>query len=85
MEKLYKPTSQTFLKMAGARMHTPHPILLDLSLAINYRNYEKSLAYFSHLGPLVLFFFTKRQSQKVGERHATMLPPPKYAPAHHIY
>ena len=32
--------------------------------AINYRNHQKSLAYFNHLAPLVLFVFTTRQSQK---------------------
>ena len=32
--------------------------------AISYRNHEKSLAYFSYLAPLILFFFTKRQSQR---------------------
>ena len=57
MEKLY--TSKTFLKMSGGSMHTPHPTLL----AISYRNHQKSLAYFSHLAPLILFIFTKRQSQ----------------------
>ena len=62
MEKLY--TSKTFLKMAGGRMHTPHPT----PLAINYRNHQKSLAYFSQLAPLVLFFFAKRQSEKGGRR-----------------
>ena len=58
MEKLY--TSKTFLKMVGGRMHTPHPTPLDPPLAIIYRNHQKSLAHFSHLAPLVLFFFTKR-------------------------
>ena len=47
-------------------MHTPHPTPLDPSLAINYRNHQKSLAYFSHLIPLILFFFTKRRGQKGG-------------------
>ena len=41
--------------MAGGRRHTPHP---------TSKNYQKSLAYFSHLAPLILLFFTKRQSQK---------------------
>ena len=49
MEKL-------FFKVAGGRMHTPHAT----PLAISYKNHQKSLAYFSHLAPLVLFFFTKR-------------------------
>ena len=64
MEKLY--TSKTCLKMAGGRMHTPHPTPLDPPLAISYRNHYKSMAYFSHLAPLVLLFFTKKQSQKGG-------------------
>ena len=60
MEKLY--TSKAFLKMANGKMHTPHPIPLDPPLAISYRNHYKSPAYFSHLVPLILFFFTKKQS-----------------------
>ena len=64
MEKLN--TSKTFLKMAGGKMHTPHPTPLNPPLAISYRNHQKSLAYFSHLTPLILFCFTKKQSQKGG-------------------
>ena len=55
--------------MAGGRMHLlhiPHPTPLDSPLAISYRNHQKYLAYFSHLAPLELFFFTERQSQKGG-------------------
>ena len=63
MEKLY--TSKTFLKMVGGRMHTPHPI----PLAISYRNHPNIVACFSHLAPIILFFFTKRQSQKEGPWH----------------
>ena len=77
MEKVY--TSKTFLKMAGDRMHTPHPTLLDPPLAISYRNHQKSLAYFSHLAPLVLFSFTKRQSQKGGGGGMAQRQTPKYA------
>ena len=51
--KLY--ASKTFLKMAGGRMHIPHPTPLDSSLAINYRNHQKNLAYFSHLASSVVF------------------------------
>ena len=51
MEKLY--TSKAFLKMAGERMHIPHPIPLHLPLAISFRNRQKSLTYFSHLAPLL--------------------------------
>ena len=60
MEKLH--ASKTFMKMSGGRMHTPVPTLLALS----YKNHLKSLAYFSHLAPLILFFFAKRQSQRRG-------------------
>ena len=52
---------------------------LDPPLVISYRNHQKNLAYFSHLAPLVLFFFTKRQSQRGGG--AWHNAPPKYAPA----
>ena len=45
-------------------MHTSHPTPLE-----NYRNHQKTLAYFSHLAPSVLLFFTKRQSQKEGAWH----------------
>ena len=34
----------------------PSSYPLDLPLAISYRNHQKSLTYFSHLAPLVLFF-----------------------------
>ena len=64
MQKLY--TSKTFLKMAGGRLHTSHSTLEGPPLAISYRNHQKNLAYFSHVAPLVLFFLTKRQSQKGG-------------------
>ena len=63
--------SKTFLKITGGRMHIPYPTPLDSPLTISYRNHQKNLAYFSHLAPLVSFFFTKKQSQK-GGRHGTM-------------
>ena len=47
---------KNFSKMAFERMHTPHAT----PMAISYRNHQKSLAYFSHLAPLILFLFTKR-------------------------
>ena len=77
MEKLCRPTSKSFLKIAGEMMHTSHPNSLDPLLAISYRNHQKSLAYFSHLAPIVLLFFTKRQNQK-GE--AMVQCPPNYVP-----
>ena len=57
MEKLY--TLKAFLEMAGGRMHAPHPTPLYPPLAISYRNHQKSVAYFSHLVPLILFFLLK--------------------------
>ena len=75
MEKLY--TSKTFLKMDGERMHT---LILFLGSVPGHKLHQKILAYFSHLAPLVLFFFTKRPSQKGGPWHNG--PVPKYAPAY---
>ena len=66
MKKLYGPTSKTILKVAGGRMHIPHPTPLDPPLVISCRNHQKSLAYFSHLAPLILFVFTERQESKGG-------------------
>ena len=77
IEKLY--ASKTFLKMAGGRMHIPHPAPLDLLLAISYRNHRKNLAYFSHLAALVLFFFYLKAESKGGGGHGTMALS-KYAP-----
>ena len=63
--------------MAGVRMHTPHPSPLDPPPAISFRSHHKSMAYFSRLAPLVLFFFIKRYSQMGGPWHNA---PPNYAP-----
>ena len=81
MEKLYALTK--FLKMAGGRMHISHPIPLDPPLAISYGKHQKSLAYFNHLAPLVLFFFTKRRSKSWGGM--AQRPPLKYAPEYSAY
>ena len=62
LQKLVKLTSKTFLKMAGGKMHTPHPTPLHKALAIScrsYRTHQKSLALFSHMAPLILFFLLK--------------------------
>ena len=40
-----------------------------MPLAMSYRNHRKSLAYFRYFAPSVLFFFTKKQSQKGGAWH----------------
>ena len=78
MEKLHWPTSKTFLKMAGGGMHTPYSVSLYPPPAISYRSHQKSMAYFSHLEPLILFFLLKGRVKKGG--HGSMLPP-KYATA----
>ena len=82
MEKLQAFTSKTFLKMVSGRMHTPHPTPLDPPLAISYSNYQKSVVYFSHSAPLILFYFTKRRSETEGV-HDTMTPF-KCAPASNL-
>ena len=65
--------------MAGGWMHTPHPTLLDPPLAKSNGNHQKSMAYFSHLAPLVLFFLLKGRVKRglVGMAQC----PSKYAPA----
>ena len=78
MEKLY--TSIAFLKMAGGRMHTPHPTPLYPPLAMSYRNHQKSLAYFSHLGPLILFFLLIAQSKGGGLAQCPSLNTPLLGP-----
>ena len=70
--------------MAGGRMHILYPTPLNSYLAMCYRNHQKNLAYFSHLAPLVLFFFTKRQCQKGGGAWYNGLAP-KYAPVDRIW
>ena len=71
MEKLY--ASKTLLEMADGWMYDLiQP--LDPHLAISSRNHQKSLAYLSHLAPLVSLFFTRKQSQKErGTRHNARL------------
>ena len=72
MEKLY--TSKTFFKMAGGRMHIPHPTPFYPPLAISYRNYQKSLAYFSHLAPLILFLLPKGRVKRGGMAQCNPFP-----------
>ena len=74
MEILYRLHIKNIFENAWWKdaYHSSDP--LDPPLAISCRNHQKSLAYFSHLAPLVLFFFTKRQSQKKGGGgHGTMI------------
>ena len=63
MKKLYR--SKTFLKMGNEWMHT-FILPLDPSLAMSYRNHQKSPTYFNHLAPSVLLFFTRKPGQKGG-------------------
>ena len=61
--------------MAGGKMHTPHPTLLDSPLAISYKNHQKNLAYFSHLiGTITFAHFYKKAESKGGDGHGTMPP-----------
>ena len=71
MEKEY--TSRTFVKIAGGGCI---PLLLPwIPPFISYRNHQKSLAHFSYLAPLILFFFTKERSQNEREEHGPMASP----------
>ena len=79
MEKLN--ASKTFLKMAGGRMYTPYPSPPGSAPGHKPPKPSKEsgiFQQFSHLAPLILFFFTERQSQG-GAWHNAL--PPKYAPA----
>ena len=49
--------------------HCPCSIPPGYVLVMSYRNHQKSQAYFSHLATLILFFFTKKRSQKRGAWH----------------
>ena len=73
--------------MTGRRMHTSHSSPTPPGSAPDHKLQKpskESLAYFSHLAPLVLFFFTKKQSQKGEAWHNGFAPLPKYAPAQEL-
>ena len=80
MEKLY--TSKKFLRKAGGWMHIEYPSSYPPGspLAISYRNHQKSMAYFSHLAPLVFFFFLLKGRVIRGWVGMAQCSP-KYAPA----
>ena len=48
-------------------MHTPYPTSLDPPQAISYKNHQKSLAYFNHLAPLLLFILLKDRVKRRDE------------------
>ena len=68
MKKLYRPTSKTFWKVAGGRMHTFHPIPSAPGSAPGHELQKPSKKYgiFQLLGIVNFVLFTKRQSQKGG-------------------
>ena len=71
MEKLY--TLKTFLKMVGGR---------GFASGHSYKNYQKSLSYFSHLAPLFCSsLLIGKVKKEEGPWHNT---PPKYASANRI-
>ena len=55
MEKLH--TSKAFLKMAGGRMHIPHPTLL---YGHKLQKLSKESGIFQFLGTIILFFLKSR-------------------------
>ena len=68
MEKLYTGTSKNFSKMAGKKMHTLHPTLWIRPWPLATKPSKES-GILQSLGTIILFFFTKRQSQKRGTWH----------------
>ena len=62
MEKLF--ASKIFLKLAGGRMHSPLSYPHGSAPGHKLRKSSKESAYFIHLAPLILFFFTIKESQK---------------------
>ena len=75
MKKLY--TSKAFSKTPGVRMHIAYPSYptpLGPSLAISYKNHQKSQAYFSHLAPLIFVNFLLKDKVKKRGRMAQHLP-----------
>ena len=79
MEKLL--TSKTFLKMAGGRMHTPHPTPLDPPPGHKLQKPSKKSGIFQSLGTIIfVLFLLKSRVKRGGGGHGTMAPP-KYAPA----
>ena len=62
--------------------HTDLVYSPESPLAINYKNYQKSLACFSHLAPLNLFFLLNGRVKKGG--HGTM-PPYTLLTALHLF
>ena len=73
MENLY--TSKTFLKMTDGRMHILPP---GSAPGHKLQKPSKESSIFHSLGTLILFFFTKKQSQKGGMTQYSS--PPKHTP-----
>ena len=78
MEKLY--TSKAFLKMAGGRMHTPHPTPGSVP-GRKLQKPSKESGILQSLGTVnFVLFYKKAQSKR--EDYGPMPPcPPKYATA----
>ena len=64
MKNLYRPYIKNIFENGWCEHAYPSSYFLDPPLAISYGNHQKSR--FHHLAPLILFFFTKRQSQNGG-------------------
>ena len=73
MEKLY--TSKTFLKMAGGRMHAPHPTPRSAP-GHKQQKPSKESGIFLSFGTIFVLFYEKSESK--GGTVAQC--PPKYAP-----
>ena len=67
MEKLYASKAK-FLKMAGGRMHAPHPTPLYPPLAISYRT-SKEPGIYQSLGTINFVLFLLKGRVKKGGGH----------------
>ena len=64
IEKLYRPTSKTFLKVAGGNMHTPHPTHLAIGSATE--TIKRVSGIFQSLGTINFVLFYQKVESKGG-------------------
>ena len=73
LEIIETPISKIFSKMAGEKIHIPHPTPPGPAPGHKLQKPLKESGYFSHLPPSVLFLSLKGRVKRGGQ--GTMLPP----------